>query len=214
MWMYGKSQFATIFLFWCNELKLLLLTGKFLFKISDLKYKTPSLFGSKLLLSYLKNYFLTLQKAVIEQKDYHFLTGTLSEVAKNRYCVEILGAARPEKPSRKKVPPPSPSSIAPISDVSATIPEEETSEATSHPPPFEASTSVPSSSLPPAPSSAEPSVEIPEEDKESHKKEAGVEHNMKDEEGDDESNDDEYARNAKQVKQQKKKANRKRKNRV
>lgn len=63
------------------------------------------------------------KKAVIEQKDYHFLTGTLSELAKNRYCVEIIGAARPDASSGKKKPPP-PSSGAPIPET-ASIPEEE-----------------------------------------------------------------------------------------
>ncbi|KAM7539784.1 hypothetical protein Aperf_G00000028038 [Anoplocephala perfoliata] len=71
-------------------------------------------------------------KAVIEQKDYHFLTGTLNEFAKNRYCVEIIGAARPDASSGKKKPP-LPSSSVPLPET-ASIPEEDPPEMLSNPP--------------------------------------------------------------------------------
>ncbi|VDO04709.1 unnamed protein product, partial [Rodentolepis nana] len=124
-------------------------------------------------------------KAVIEQKDYHFLTGTLSEVAKNRYCVEILGAARPEQTSGgKRKPPPSShsSSVAPIPELTSSIPEEESSEVVS---------------LPPS------SKEEPEKAPTRGGGGGGVD-----------SEDDEYAQAAKPIEKQQKKANRKRKNRT
>ncbi|KAM3175870.1 hypothetical protein ACTXT7_007658 [Hymenolepis weldensis] len=127
------------------------------------------------------------KKAVIEQKDYHFLTGTLSEVAKNRYCVEILGPARPDQASggKKKLPPSSPSnSVAPIPEIGSPIPEEEPSEVISNP----LDISQPLSTKEPENASTR---------------------------GTSSHSENEYAQTTKQIeKQHKKKANRKRKNRT
>ncbi|KAL5112796.1 Ribosome maturation protein SBDS [Taenia crassiceps] len=61
--------------------------------------------------------------AVIEPENYHSLTIALDEYAKDRYCIEIIGVARPLTGSKKSLPssslPPVIASAAPILETSS-----------------------------------------------------------------------------------------------